>query len=437
MRTGSASKRGLDILITVATRIGGKSVNLIVFVILAHSLSLSDMGAYGYLFTSAFILSTVLDFGIRNSVAFFIGSDEARLREYSSQVSIISGFMGLAVPVFALGIVETSPVQLDLSSFLVPMSILIWAMLYIRMGQGVFLGAGSISEFNKSDLVARLCLLIGTVLLVAFDELDLNNALYSLALSQLIGAAYLGIVTTKNIGWRFSIKLEIWRSLFGRGAMFMLSVLLMSFAKKMSFYAVSQYLAAENAGVFFGLQRTTEILTEVALAVAVVMFSHGVRGNGKVEILRQSAQSTRISFFVLLIIGAVFAVFSPWLLPLMLGQQFGDKYVLFIIVLCGTLVGSIWTMIYPTYSVVTSPTHVFALFIPGVILNAAVLYAVLPPLGMLGAALAFLFVNLFVTLVFLASIKIKYNLSPWLFVLLRREDLDPIVSKILRRVRRK
>ena len=77
------AKRALDTLATIVTRFGAKSVNLLVFLIVARQLSLAEMAAYGFIFSTTLIYSTILDLGTRNSLAVFIGKEPALTHDYT------------------------------------------------------------------------------------------------------------------------------------------------------------------------------------------------------------------------------------------------------------------------------------------------------------------------------------------------------------------
>ena len=54
------AKRALDTLATIVTRFGAKSVNLLVFLIVARQLSLAEMAAYGFIFSTTLIYLSLI-----------------------------------------------------------------------------------------------------------------------------------------------------------------------------------------------------------------------------------------------------------------------------------------------------------------------------------------------------------------------------------------
>lgn len=427
-----AARRTLDTLTTIAARFGGKAVNLVVFLIVARTLPLAEVGVYGVVFSLSLILSNMLDFGIRNSLAFFIGKEPEKHAGFAAQAFVLWLGLALLAPPVMIGGLALSGLPLGDAGLNWAAGVLIVAMLYLRMMQGELLGVGEIGLFNRTELASRIVLIALTLGFVAADRLTLSSALWSLAASQAAAAVYLfarrlpviraGRGHMRGLGW----------ILFSRGVVFMLSVLLMSLSKRIGILAVNRFGDADAVGIFFALQRLTEVITEVGLAISVVMFSHSVRAASGEEAARQAAHSSRIAVVVFACIAAVLGVTAPWSVPLMLGDKFAGNTSLFVLILAATLAGSVWTMVYPSLSVITSPLTVFLLFIPGLAINVALIIPLMDAFGLDGAAMAMLIGNLVLSLSFLIVFRRRFGVPIRDFVAIGAEDFGPLLTKARR-----
>ena len=418
-----AKSKGLEVAMTVAARFGGKTVNMFVFFIVARKLSFFEMGIYGVAFSMSLILSTVLDVGIRNSLAIFIGKAPDQTGAYALQSFILWIGLSLFAPILMAISLNTSgfgviPLEYHASS-----ALLLIGMLYLRIMQGVLLGSGDIAMYNRSELASRVVLLILTMAFLLTEKITLASALWTLAISQAVAATYLFYHQWALIRQADGLRFDLIKALLSRGFMFMISVLMMNASKRLAFLAIGHFVDARHSGLFFALQRFTEIITEVGMAVSVVIFSHNVRAETPEEAVKGTAHSTRVCFMIFVVIAACIAISSPWSVPLLLGAKFAGNTALFQVILLATLIGSVWTILFPSLSVVSSPTKVFVLFIPGLGANILLVYPLMLQFGLLGAALSMVAANAILTGTFLAYYNRRFGIPPRDFLLPRMSDL--------------
>lgn len=425
-------RNALEIVATVLTRFGGKSVNLLVFVTVAHKLTLEEMAVYGAIFSVTLIYSAVLDLGVRNSLAVFVGRNPDDCSGYTRSAFMLWLLLAAsAFPIMYFTVESARDPQILASS-----GLLLTAMLYLRMMQGTLLGQGQIGLFNKTELASRLVLLAGTGIIVSIpDAFSLVSALWVLAVSQFVAAFYLFLYQRSAILYGRSGDRGIAWRLVSRGFVFMLSVLLMHASKRAAFLIVSQLSSAEEAAAFFTLQRLTEVMTEVGMAVSVVMFSRNVRAVDPAVAARETAQASRLTLMILAIIAGGFGVFSKWLVPLALGDQYSGNDPLFHALLLATLVGAVWVMLFPSMSVATSPLRVFLIMLPGTIINMILAYALADQFGSIGAAWAMLISGFVTTTLFTLTYRKKYGTGLLDFVLIKRSDLSGVLERVRKKAR--
>lgn len=427
----SGARGSREMIITVAARFGGKAVNLLVFMIVARHLQLEEMAVYGFVFSMGFILSVTLDLGLRNAAGYFIGKNADRAAAFASTAFVLL----LALAVLALPATwaalawDGSPE--GMSAPMSPAIVLVIAMLGQRVLQGVLLGTGQLADFNTSELVGRVVLIVLTTIFALGDRFTLGEALWGLALSQAIGLGWLL--------WRLRPMLRAARpetalavAMLRRGLPFMLSVLIMNLGKRFAFLAVSARADAELAGLFFALQRLTDIITEVGLAVAVVIFSRTVRAASPEAAVEDMARSSRICFVAFLFIALGLGVTAEWSVPLLLGAKFGGQNTLFHLILLATLAGSAWTVLSPSLAVVMSPVTSCLLFLPGLFLNIATITPLMDRFGVAGAAVSLLIANLVLSASFLLMFQSRFGVPVQRFLLPTGADFAPLLARARR-----
>lgn len=430
------ASRTHQMLVTIVTRFAGKSVNFIVFAIVTRSLSLLELGIYGFIFTMTLIFATFFDVGLRNSVANFIGKEEARTSDFAAQALLLFVPFGLCAALALPVLLQAQGFDVSLSVVAVPAVLNVLALLFIRMQQGVLLGVGDIAYFNNTELASRIALLAGTLAVLVVHEITLATALWVLALSNLVGALSVarGVIPLAKGGTLTDLGPA--GRLIRRGFLFMLGVVAMLVAKQTAFLIITQLGSEGQAGLFYGLLRLSEILTEIGLAVAVVLFSANVRAASREQAIADAAHSTRIAFTFFIVLALVAAVLAPVLVPLTLGADFAGYDTLFRVLLLGTLLGTIWTILLPSLSAIDSPIVTFLIFVPNLLFGSALIWWAFVTGGLQGAAMAMVVTQALLSASFLTVFKLRFGSSVRDFVLLKKSDLTSITKKFSGKQRR-
>lgn len=375
-------------LATVAVRLGGKASNFVAFILLARALSLDEFGRFGFAFSTALIISTAFDMGMRNSVAYLIGREPERA--YAWIRATLFGF-GIAS---ALAVLVSSMPMLprmfggSASGLTGALAVATVGSLALRTLGGIPLGLGLVGVFNTGEGIARASYLASVVALVISKQATAGLALVVLGLSQLVGGLYMlrvGKVAQHANAERLPSQLV---SLIRRGAPFMLSVLGLILSKRAALFVAARYGAAADLGHYFGALRVSEVLSEVALAVAVVIFADNVRSADRSQSALQTAASVRQTSAMLLALAVVGSLFAKPAVAVLLGSDFVGLEWLFRILLMATAIGSYGTLLFPSMGVLSTPSRMLLAMTPS--LCCSVVFALIGQrtLGTLGLALA-------------------------------------------------
>lgn len=426
--------RATDMLITISARLGGKVINFAVFLVLARALTVEELGWLGFVYTTAFFLTAAFDVGIRNSVAYYIGKSPDDLGVFTSLVYALwapLATLALLVLYFILHVASSDIVRAE---YFVPSALFVASMLFMRMGQGVLLGQGRIAFFNQTELSARVALAIATLSLLALGKLSLSGALWAYATSQLVSSLVLARGTARQAARLTKSGLRLGWVLIQRGFIFMLGVLLMIAAKRVTVMLLSQVGTGEELGLFYGLDRFTEILTQAANAVAVVVFSQNVRSSTRAEAVGAAAQSTRLSLMVFAIVALVMMISADILVPIAMGGKYAGETALFRVLLIGTMAASIWTILFPSMSAIVSPRTPIVLFLPSVFVNVGLSWLCYRWWGIVGVGWAFAISSAALSATFLIAFRVMFSVPVRAFLVPSKSELLALFTRITSRL---
>lgn len=423
-------------LLTIFTRFGVKGLNLLTFLILAQILSINDFAKYGQVFTTSLLLSIFLDLGLRNSSAYFIGRSQESLCEikksiinYSIIVSII-----FVIAVYFL----TLRYQIGYTYIeIIPVVVICLSLFYIRTFQGLLLGLTEIGYVNKTDAMQKLLLFCGISILAFFSLSDLSLILWIFAFSSLLTTVLIIRKLRRLVNVRYPIGTSIEKKqLFIRGAIFMLAAFSMVAYKKVGFYVASIQGGEILSGIYFGIDRFSEICTEVGVAVSMVLFSKNVKNKSRENIVKDIAMVIRICVFVLLIITVLFFIMSKQILFYGLGEQFAEYSSLFKIGLFATFFGLVPTIIFPTLTILYHPIKVASLYFIALLFNFSLATYIYSYLQLTGIVVTLLISNVILTVIIVSYVHVKEEFRAFDILFINKSDFDTFKDLLARRVRK-
>ncbi|MFO1038838.1 MAG: lipopolysaccharide biosynthesis protein [Geminicoccaceae bacterium] len=413
----------VDSLWVLLTRLVMRAANFLVFVALARALTTAEFGFYGYVITTALILSVSFDLGFRQSGAWLIGKEphqEQTLVTHLALVITVAGAVGVLVCWLMLrtgtSVTEYGPLALLAALNVAP-------MLCLRTGQGVFLGRGELGKLNRSELISRAVVLLGTLGLWGLGRLDLTSALWALLAAHVSAAAYLFWQIAPEVRLAKLVDVPLLRRLFRHGLELWIALVLMILLGRIGFWIVGWQLGDDALGLYFGVQRLGEILVEVATAVGVVIFSHGVRAKDARQSAGEAVRVARLvtSLIAVLVVACMF-IAAP-LLHLALGAEFATQAWPFRLVMLGTIANCFTTMLYPCLSAQGLARWGIAAFAAGVAMAALAFSALTPLQGLVGAGIAYMLAQLTVVALLVAAYRRRFGFSAAEVLLPQREDL--------------
>lgn len=422
----------IDILWGVMFRIGNKGLNLLVFILIARELTLSEVSIYGLIFSTVYLLTIFCDIGLRNTSAKFFNFEDINKSSLVSCMHLVWLLSFVLGSFFLVALLKNVNSLASLQDYTLPTLILYSSMLYTRMMQGILIGSRELKIFNKSETISRVFLAIIVCSLMFSEILTIQLIIWGLAVSYLLSALYVFIHIALGSKYRFVLDKKLMISMLKNGFMFMLAVSLMNVSKKLVLFVINDLGGSELAGAYFSLVRLTEVVTEVGLAVSVVMLSYS--SANVLTGLESNARSSRITLLFLALLSSLFMVFNEFFITFALTDKYASFGGEFSVIMAATLIGVFWLILFPIMAAQLGSLHVAKLFMPAVLV-LGLTYIYLSTYGIelsfINAVWLYLLSNTLTTLCFILSLKYKANLKPSTFILIEKSDVAILKSKFL------
>ena len=426
----------LDACRVVATRLTMRAANFVVFLILARSLTPAEFGAYGYIVASVLMLSVIADLGLRQATAATIGEggDDPRLLAQLVLIWLVLG----SVAVLAVHLAIRLAGLFDDSALLWTAALVAAPALFMRTWQGIFLGRGQIAALNRSELAARTVLLLGTACLAATGWLTLDSIVWLLLLSYLAGAFLVLLDVAPRLAMADFGAPVLAKGLLRRGLGFAAGIIAMIMLGRVGVWVVGGLLEADDLGRYFGLLRLAEMVAEIATAVGVVIFSHGVRRTGeRAAAVADTLRLTRLVGALMAVVTVLILILAEPLLALALGPAYGGAADAFRLMVVGALAGCYGMMLFPGLSSQGEERLGAVIFMAGTVAAALLAFTLAPILGLVGAALAMALAQATTLIGFLFAYRSAFGTAFRDALLPVSEDLRLLVTPLLAGLKRR
>ncbi|MEZ5904961.1 MAG: oligosaccharide flippase family protein [Geminicoccaceae bacterium] len=426
----------LDACRVVATRLTMRAANFVVFLILARSLTPAEFGAYGYIVASVLMLSVIADLGLRQATAAAIGEgrDEARLLAQLVLIWLVLGSVAVLAMHLAIQLVGL----LDDTALLWTAALVAAPALFMRTWQGIFLGRGQIAALNRSELASRAVLLLGTAVLAAGGWLALQTIVWLLLLSYLVGS----LVVLTDVAPRLAAAdfraPAIAIGLLRRGLGFAAGIIAMIMLGRVGVWIVGGLLSADDLGRYFGLMRLAEMVAEIATAVGMVIFSHGVRRTGeRAAAVADTLRLTRLVGALMALVSVVILALAEPLLALALGPAYAGAADAFRLMVVGALAGCYGMMLFPGLSSQGEEKLGALIFVVGTATAALLAFVLTARHGLTGAALAMALAQGVTLVGFLLAYRRAFGVAIQDALLPRAEDFRLLAAPLMAGLRRR
>lgn len=378
----------LDTAWVLASRLVMRGANMLALVLLARALPIGDFGFYGFLVATTLIFTVALDLGVRQAGAYAIGQ---RGVAAGAVTTTAMAFLAVVTP---LGAIATWYACTFAGYHLSGQLLLSAAMVtppqvVMRTLQAPLLGLKRVAELNVGELAVRAVLLVLTVPAFFMGHLDLENALLILVAAQWTGAIVLFGQLLVRVRPLPPPSLALARDLIIGGMPFLAGIIGVILFSRVGIWAITGVDQPDLVGRYVGALRMTELLAEIATAVGVAVFAHGVQHDGTGRGPADTVRLVRLLTLGMVVYAVVVGVFASQVLGFLFGDTFVGEANALRLMLPGAVLGCQASMLFPGLSARGQAKLGLVIFGPGTIVHGLLVWWLAPMIGVVGAAIGY------------------------------------------------
>lgn len=413
-----------------------KIAQLVSFLILARMLSPSEFGWFGIMTTAVSVAALLGSLGLRASFGYEIGQKHRTAAEAAGTA------LALWLPLTCLTALcvwllygRQLPSLSALESGAIIFVSVAGSLLIILM-QGIFLGRGDIRVFALSETMPGLILAFLTVGLASFSLATLRTALWAYSASFVIAAPIIVWLALNGLGRLGMNVRQLGRSV-RYGSVYAVNLVLTTISARLSMFVIEYYRGPAPAGEFFAAIRLNEMILEAATVVGVVLFSNAARQEKGTSVLKRNARISTWMFWLFMCLGLFIALIAPFLVEAIAGVDYpAAAPALQIMALCMAPTAAS-KVIYQTLSGSGNARFGTPVIFASLATNLAVAFALVPEMGVNGAALALVAGRYVLFMGYLVSCRKRYDVRARDLLLPRRQDARTLWRSMLSMLKRK
>jgi O-antigen/teichoic acid export membrane protein len=394
-RRVAASPRRFSIHVawTLLARILMTVNSVVAGIIVARWLGAERLGEFAVINVAVATIVQLSSAGLPSANTYFIAQDKRHLAAVAINSLIFAFIVG---GLLALGLWGLATWRPGWFGFIPPRLIGIAAIaipfqLITLMGLNIFLALGRVERFNLLDLAGQLFVLINAIVALVILHAGLLtlvslNAGASIAVGLLIAAlvgAYGAKLKDGARAWRPDLRL------FGRmmryGVKFHISILAGALIFRADLLVVNHFRGGAEAAVYSIASQVAMMLMLLPGIVATLLFPRIAARQDQTGEL--TCVVTRHTAFVMLFICLAAAPLS-FILPLLYGAAFADVTVQLLILLPGVYLIGLESVLVQHFNALGLPLAIPFFWLVTLMINVALVFALVPSFGARGAALA-------------------------------------------------
>lgn len=253
--------------------------------------------------------------------------------------------------------------------------------------------------------------------------------------AQLAVALWLITATGRQFGFSLSRKRAVVSAMLIYGVGIWTSEILGTITLNADKLSISQWLSLRDLGVYSVAYALSRMASHLPNAVAAVIFPRNV-GRGKAEVVASTARAFRLSFWPALIVAVPVAVACQPLFVRVFGAEFAASGLIFPLLIAECLIGSGSWVLAQAFNALARPGLIIVRQLSGLLTFCVLAFALMPHLGIVGAALAVLGASLVRLLATLATFRAGLGVSTPQ-ILWQREDWHTLVAALRVKFRKK
>jgi O-antigen/teichoic acid export membrane protein len=376
----------------IASSVIGGALYLATILIIAHAVSVKEFGKYSFVLAFATFVSNIADSGLPRMLIREISKDREQLVPLvgagTSLIWVISGVMCLLVTVVILFL----HVGMDLKLSILGMSIATMATFHAA-GYSAALRAFEDNELNYLGFVLHKALLLGLVFAMIKLHFGLLGFVVAHLVSNLLLWNFYHIIVTRlyaRIPLRFDMA--IWKSLLSAALPMGGGTMLRQLALQLDILVLTWMTNLTAVGLFSGPYRISMGLRVIPQTLSLPLFPLYSRTAHLSRARFTEAYQWSTKFFALISypIAVFFLAWSKPILRIALGQKYLAAIPAMQLLGLGIIPFFLSTLFQYLFAALDQQRRFLASTVVGSVLRLLLLVALIPPLGFVGPAAAFL-----------------------------------------------
>ena len=425
-----------NIISVFGTNVFSILISLFTGIYLARILGPEIKGKFEALLVFPLMIKSFAELGVRQSTMFYLG------RERYTYDRIISALIAIFLVTVTLSILLSYFYYMFISvnNF---EGILIWFALmtiplnvFISYCAGLFLGLGMIQDFNRQKWLALLLNFLFLIFSTFLLDQPIIGALLSLVMSNLI-IVCLNLKIFYGLFGSFRIRLidlDVIRSLLGLGIVYGISLFILQLVYNMNIVYLERLGTNTDIGYFSVATQIANQLWQIPAAFSVVIMSSSARSNEDTDIEFKVMRLLRLSLFLGFIGLLLIYVFSPYIVPILFGDQFNPAVAVIRAILPGVYFFLIYKVLSSRLAGIGKPMYSIFVFLPVLLFNGIINIYLIPDYGAIGAAIGSSLTYIIGALIFAKVYSRVMNVKMNEMFLIRKADFI-LLTDILRHLK--
>ncbi len=425
----------------IVTKFAIYPLNFLSSVIVARALGVEDRGVYSFMVVLTSFLTPIVSLGFGGGVNYYIAAKKYTPKETSFTVFLF----GLLVGLLSAGLItglwwfqllgKTATLLTGTSIFILDCALVVASIFF--MLSRVLLGDSQFPMQNKLSLVQNITGPFILVVLVAVFGWKLLGCVVSILGFNLILLALTFHFFQKTYQPVFSINTAFFKDCFNYGFKGWWGDMAVRANVRLDQLVLGGVVSATSLGLYAIGVMLNELLWVVPDSVGVVLFTQLAaekNEDAKLELFYFVHRVLFFSTFILAIFGAIATVFI--LIPYGYGAQFEGAILPFLILLPGTI---LYVIQKCTSKLLSGSGHIGATsksVLIGSLISIALYFTLIPPFGIMGAAVASSIGYSAMSLLSLYYTNTVYKISLYKFFILQKSDIERI-SRLLGKLQKK
>lgn len=362
--------------------------SLLIGIILSRILGAAGYGLYSSIIVVPLIVIGFTQLGIRRATMYHLAAKKLPEDSIVSAVFILLLLTSL-LSVLISGLVflfsesrKADPLLLTLILITVP-----FVLCNVFAG-GILLGKQRILQANILNAGPTFLNLVFVILFVWVLRLSVRGAFIALFLGNVCMFFFVFLVIRKSYHITWKYHEGIMKSMVRLGVVFAFSIFITQLNYRVDIILLKKYSTLEQVGLYSIAVQIAEQLWHVPYAIETIVLTRSAAAADEQASNRTVASIMRVSFLISILLGGALYFISPYLIPLVFGNEFTKSVPMMRGILPGILVLVVFRILNSRLAGMGKPQVAIYSFIPPLIINILLNILWIPRYGGMGAVWA-------------------------------------------------